>query len=108
METYNEHSYLEMGIDQLESRVGRLEKALEKIEEVALILLPQGYKKETNATKKIITRIETDENGNRAYKSDFVCSVCGCKPINESDMFCRNCGATFIGFTIGKANDDED
>lgn len=108
MEAYNEHAYLEMNIHQIITRLDSLEKITEKLDEIALILLPKGFKKEIEATKRIETKEKTDKKtGNKKHINATCCSSCGVI-VGRDDMFCRNCGATFIGFSVGKASDNED
>lgn len=107
METYNEHSYLEMSISDLTSRIEKLEDNVKRLDDVALALLPKGYKKEVEATKKIKTVRVVDPEGiqNIKHINTTYCTNCGIT-VGCDDMYCRNCGATFIGFSVGEENED--
>lgn len=102
MEPYSEHAYLEMDINRLGKRIEDIEEKLEKLDEIALILLPSGYKKESIAQKRIEGVTEKDDSGMVIHRDEFVCSICGCRPISVNDLFCRNCGAEFHGYQIGE------
>lgn len=102
MEPYNDHAYLEMDISRLNKRIEEIEDKLEKLDEVALILLPTGYKKAIYGYKRIEGVAEKDASGMEIYRDEFVCSMCGCRPISVNDLFCKNCGAEFHGYQIGE------
>ena len=102
MEPYNDHAYLEMDISQLNKRIKEIEDKLKKLDDVALILLPAGYKKAAYAYKRIEGVAEKDDSGIVTHRNEFVCSICGCRPIPVDDLFCKNCGAEFNGYQIGE------
>lgn len=90
---YDAYDAVALEVRPLEKRIEQLE---EKINVIALALLPNGYIKEKRATK--IMR----EFGEKR-KIKFCCSLCGKSVVNK-DLYCRNCGATLYGITVGRVN----
>lgn len=83
---YDAYDAVVLEVRPLEKRIERLE---EKINVIALALLPNGYIKEKRATK-----IMREFGEKRMVK--FCCSLCG-KSVANKDLYCPTCGARMDG-----------
>ena len=95
---YDAYDAVVLEVNPLKRRVEALE---EKLDAIALSILPNGYRLEKKATK-----VMCENSKSKTRKMKHKCSACHAE-IGGSDLYCRNCGATLYGFTIGAVNDED-